>query len=148
MFYEKNDMADLTATKIKLRFRIKLLLAERDMSVADLYQVVKQQGFDISSSHFFRQMTPYPNAIRPELLVAICKAIGCDVSEMFDLVEVTSELDSQQKPKVVMAKTTKPKKITEATTLEIDNAKHKALDKRKSTLLGPKIAVLGLKKDQ
>jgi hypothetical protein len=51
-------MTDTTTTETKLRFRIKLLLAERDMTVANLYQLVKQQGFDISSSHFFRQMTP------------------------------------------------------------------------------------------
>ena len=88
-------MTNPDTTQTKLRFRIKLLLAERDMTVANLYQLVKQQGFDISSSHFFRQMTPYPNAVRPDLL-----------------------------------------------------AKRKAEDKRKSALLGPKVAVLGLKKDQ
>ena len=142
-------MTDTTTTETKLRFRIKLLLAERDMTVANLYQQVKQQGFDISSSHFFRQMTPYPNAIRPDLLVAICKALGCDGSELFDLVEVASEPEPQQKPKVVTPKVANPKKATEATsTQEIEAAKRKAQDKRKSALLGPKVAVLGFKKDQ
>jgi DNA-binding Xre family transcriptional regulator len=142
-------MTDTTTTETKLRFRIKLLLAERDMTVANLYHLVKQQGFDISSSHFFRQMTPYPNAIRPELLVAICKALGCEASELFDLVEVASEPEPQQKPKVVTPKAAKPKKATEATVAqEIEAAKRKAEDKRKSALLGPKVAVLGLKKDQ
>ncbi len=142
-------MIDSTTTETKLRFRIKLLLAERDMTVANLYQLVKQQGFDISSSHFFRQMTPYPNAIRPELLVAICKALGCAASELFDLVEVAIESELQQKPKVVTPKPAKPKKATEASAAqEIDTATRKAADKRKSALLGPKVAVLGFKKDQ
>ncbi len=142
-------MTDPETTQTKLRFRIKLLLAERDMTVANLYQLVKQQGFDISSSHFFRQMTPYPNAVRPDLLVAICKALGCEGSELFDLVEVTPEPEPQQKPKVVTPKAAAPKKSTEATVAkEIDAAKRKAEDKRKSALLGPKVAVLGLKKDQ
>lgn len=142
-------MTDATTTETKLRFRIKLLLAERDMTVAKLYQLVKQQGFDISSSHFFRQMTPYPNAIRPELLVAICKALECEASELFDLVEVTSEPEPLQKPKVVTPKVAKPKKATETSNAqEIDAAKRKAEDKRKSALLGPKVAVLGLKKEQ
>ncbi|MDD2934025.1 MAG: helix-turn-helix transcriptional regulator [Methylotenera sp.] len=141
-------MNDTDITQTKLRFRIKLLLAERDMTVANLYQLVKQQGFDISSSHFFRQMTPYPNAVRPDLLVAICKAIGCEGSELFDLVEVTPELEPQQKPKVVTPKASTPKKSTEVTVAqEIDAAKRKAEDKRKSALLGPKVAVLGLKKN-
>ena len=142
-------MTDPETTQTKLRFRIKLLLAERDMTVANLYQLVKQQGFDISSSHFFRQMTPYPNAVRPDLLVAICKALGCEGSELFDLVEVTTEPEPQQKPKVVTPQAAAPKKSTEATVAkEIDAAKRKAEDKRKSALLGPKVAVLGLKKDQ
>lgn len=141
-------MNDTDITQTKLRFRIKLLLAERDMTVANLYQLVKQQGFDISSSHFFRQMTRYPNAVRPDLLVAICKAIGCEGSELFDLVEVTPELEPQQKPKVVTPKASTPKKSTEVTVAqEIDAAKRKAEDKRKSALLGPKVAVLGLKKN-
>ena len=88
-------MTESSTNQTKLRFRIKLLLAERDMTVANLYILVKQQGFDISSSHFFRQMTPYPNAIRPELLVAICKALGCEASELFDLVEVAPEPEPQ-----------------------------------------------------
>ena len=142
-------MTETMTSETKLRFRIKLLLAERDMTVANLYQHVKQQGFNISSSHFFRQMTPYPNAIRPELLVAICKALGCEASELFDLVEVASEPEPQQKPKVVTPKAAKPKKASETTDAqEIDAAKRKAEDKRKSALLGPKVAVLGLKKDQ
>ncbi len=142
-------MTESTTNQTKLRFRIKLLLAERDMTVANLYILVKQQGFDISSSHFFRQMTPYPNAIRPELLVAICKALGCEASELFDLVEVAPEPEPQRKPTVVTPKAIKPKKSTEATmSQEIDAAKRKAEDKRKSALLGPKVAVLGLKKDQ
>lgn len=142
-------MTDPTTTQTRLRFRIKLLLAERDMTVANLYQLVKQQGFDISSSHFFRQMTPYPNAVRPDLLVAICKALSCEGSELFDLVEVAPEPEAQQKPKVVAPKAAAPKKSTEATVAkEIDAAKRKAEDKRKSALLGPKVAVLGLKKDQ
>ncbi len=142
-------MTELSTNQTKLRFRIKLLLAERDMTVANLYTLVKQQGFDISSSHFFRQMTPYPNAIRPELLVAICKALGCEASELFDLVEVAPEPKQQQKPKVVTPKAANPKKSTDATVAqEIDAAKRKAEDKRKSALLGPKVAVLGLKKDQ
>ena len=142
-------MTNPDTTQTKLRFRIKLLLAERDMTVANLYQLVKQQGFDISSSHFFRQMTPYPNAVRPDLLVAICKALGCEGSELFDLVEVAPEPEPQQKPKVISPKAATPKESTEATVAqEIDAAKRKAEDKRKSALLGPKVAVLGLKKDQ
>lgn len=142
-------MTDPATTQTRLRFRIKLLLAERDMTVANLYQLVKQQGFDISSSHFFRQMTPYPNAVRPDLLVAICKALGCEGSELFDLVEISPEPVLQQKPKVVTPKAATPKKSTEATVaMEIDAAKRKAEDKRKLALLGPKVTVLGLKKDQ
>jgi len=141
-------MSETNTTQTKFRFRIKLLLAERDMTVANLYQLVKQQGFDISSSHFFRQMTSYPNAIRPELLVAICKALGCEASELFDLVEVDVEPQAQHQPKVVTPKAAKPKKATEATIAqEIDAAKHKAEEKRKSALIGPKVAVLGLKKE-
>ncbi len=142
-------MTDSMATETKLRFRIKLLLAERDMTVANLYQLVKQQGFDISSSHFFRQMTPYPNAVRPELLVAICKALGCGASELFDLVEIASEPERQRKPQIVSPKAATPKKTTDITVAqEIDAAKRNAKDKRRSALLGPKVAVLGLKKDQ
>jgi DNA-binding Xre family transcriptional regulator len=140
-------MTSIATNETKLRFRIRLLLAERDMTVANLYQLVKQQGFDISSSHFFRQMTPYPNAIRPELLVAVCKALGCEASELFDLVDVVSESEPKQKPRVVTPKATKPKEITDTTTdQEVEAAKRKAEDKRKSALLGPKVAVLGLKK--
>ena len=46
------------------------------MTVANLYQLVKQQGFDISSH--LSANDAYPNAIRPELLVAICKALRCE----------------------------------------------------------------------
>ena len=140
-------MIPIATNETKLRFRIRLLLAERDMTVANLYQLVKQQGFDISSSHFFRQMTPYPNAIRPELLVAVCKALGCEASELFDLVDVVSESEPKQKPRVVTPKATKPKEVTDTTAdQEVEAAKRKAEDKRKSALLGPKVAVLGLKK--
>lgn len=142
-------MTDPYTTQTKLRFRIKLLLAERDMTVANLYQLVRQQGFDISSSHFFRQMTPYPNAIRPDLLVEICKALGCEGSELFDLVEITPEPNAKQKPKVVTPKTIVPRKSTETTDAnEIDAAKRNAEEKRKSALLGPKVAVLGLKRNK
>jgi len=134
----------------KLRFRIKLLLAERDMTVADLYKRVKQLGFDISSSHFFRQMQPYPNALRPELLVVICKALNCEASELFDLVEVSPQaVDKNAKPKVGSAKSAAPKATNAASeAVEIDAVKRKAEDKRKAALLGPKVAVLGLKKDR
>lgn len=136
--------------QIKLRFRIKLLLAERDMTVADLYQRVKQLGFDISSSHFFRQMQPYPNALRPELLVVICSALNCEASELFDLVEVTPQAaERKAKPKLASAKNVAPKVTNDVLAAsEIDTAKRRAEDKRKAALLGPKVAVLGLKKDR
>ncbi len=143
-------MSDSNTTETKLRFRIKMLLAERDMTVAELYQRVKQQGFDISSSHFFRQMQPYPNAVRPELLVSICKALGCEASELFDLVEVSTEIEVRKtKPKPVSAKVPKAKPTTaESESDEIAAAKSKAEDKRKAALLGPKVAVLGITKDR
>jgi DNA-binding Xre family transcriptional regulator len=123
-----------------------LLLAERDMTVAELYQMVKWQGFNISSSHFFRQMTPYPNAVRPDLLVEICKALGCQPAELFDLVEVSEESNPREKPKVVTPKLDKPKKTTEATVAqEIDDAKRRSAEKRKIALLAPRVTVLGLK---
>jgi DNA-binding Xre family transcriptional regulator len=141
-------MTNPKPTQTKLRFRIKMLLAERDMTVADLYQRVKQQGFDISSSHFFRQMQPYPNAVRPDLLVTICRALGCEASELFDLVEVTTEAEEKKsKPKAVSAMPTAPKPTdARMESDEISAAKRKAEEKRKVALLGPKVAVLGIKK--
>lgn len=143
-------MSDSSHTQTKLRFRIKMLLAERDMTVAELYQRVKQQGFDISSSHFFRQMQSYPNAVRPELLVSICKVLNCEASELFDLVEVSPDgEDRKAKPKSVPSKAGKPKPTNaQSESEEITAAKHKAKDKRRAALLGPKVAVLGLKKDR
>lgn len=135
-------MGNEKATEVRLRFRINMLLAERDMTVKQLYDSVKQMGCDVSSSHFYRQMKPYYSPMRMDLLAYVVQALKAQPSELFDLVEVEHDDDSES-PKMVNKAQVQPEPIKEAT--ESDKAKKArktAKQKRDLAMLGTKIAVL------
>lgn len=133
-------------TEVRLRFRINMLLAERDMTLKELYDKVKALGAEISSAHFYRQMKPYYSPLRLDLLTYVVRALGADPSELFDLVEVEAE-EKNQSPKAKSKAAVKAEKINEAD--ESDKAKKarkKAKENRDLALLGTKITVMPTKK--
>ncbi|HKY22561.1 MAG TPA: helix-turn-helix transcriptional regulator [Vicinamibacterales bacterium] len=139
-------MSNPSNTEVKLRFRIKMLLAERDMTVAQLFERVKSMGLDVSSSHFYRQMKPYADPVRLDLLTAVVKALKVPPSDLFDLVEVAETADGSE-PMVVPATAAVPKPIDEAEESEkVRKARKTAKVKRELALLGSKISVLPTKK--
>lgn len=139
-------MSNPSNTEVKLRFRIKMLLAERDMTVAQLFEKVKSMGVDVSSSHFYRQMKPYADPVRLDLLTAVVKALKVSPSDLFDLVEVAETADGAE-PTVVPAAAPVPKPIDEKEESEkVRNARKTAKVKRELALLGSKISVLPTKK--
>ena len=139
-------MSAPSTTEAKLRFRIKMLLAERDMTVAQLFEMIKAMGLDVSSSHFYRQMKPYADPLRMDLLTAVVKVLRVPPSDLFDLVEVEGKTDGSE-PKVVPAPAAVPKPIDEAEESEkVRKARKTAKMKRELALLGSKISVLPTKK--
>jgi len=127
-------------TEVRLRFRINLLLAERDMSLKQLYERVKELGSDISSSHFYRQMKPYHSPIRLELLTLVVLALKVQPSELFDLVEVDVDEDNQE-PRMVAPNVT-PERVDENVESEkVKKARATSKKKRHLAMLGTKITV-------
>lgn len=127
-------------TEVKLRFRINMLLAERDMTVKQLYDRIKEMGSDVSSSHFYRQMKPYYSPMRMDLLAYVVQALNADPSELFDLVEVN--VDSEAPQRVTKQETT-PEPIQEQVESEkVKKARKTAKQKRDLAMLGTKISVL------
>lgn len=126
--------------EVRLRFRINMLLAERDMTVKQLYDRVKQLGSDISSSHFYRQMKPYYSPMKMDILGYVVQALKADPSELFDLVEVEADSITPQK---VNTSEIRPESIQEQVETEkIKEARKTAKQKRDLALLGTKISVL------
>ncbi len=131
-----------TNTEVRLRFRINMLLAERDMTVKQLYDRVKQMGCDVSSSHFYRQMKPYYSPMRMDLLAYVVRALKADPAELFDLVEVEVD-DETDTAQLVNKAELKPEPIQEsAETEKVKKARKTAKQKRDLAMLGTKIAVL------
>lgn len=127
-------------TEVRLRFRINMLLAERDMTVKQLYDRVKQLGSDISSSHFYRQMKPYYSPMKMDVLAYVVQALKADPSELFDLVEVEADSVTPQK---ISKQETKPEPIQEQVETEkVKKARKTAQQKRDLAMLGTKISVL------
>lgn len=127
-------------TEVRLRFRINLLLAERDMSLKQLYERVKQLGSNISSSHFYRQMKPYHSPIRLDLLTLVVLALKVQPSELFDLVEVDVDEDNQE-PRMVAPNVT-PERVDENVESEkVKKARETSKKKRHLAMLGTKITV-------
>jgi len=106
-------MSTPTKAEVKLRFRIKMLLAERDMTIAQLFEKVKAMGLEVSSSHFYRQMKPYADPMRMDLLTAVVRALKVPPSELFDLVEVEQTADDTE-PQMISAAAITPQLIDEA----------------------------------
>lgn len=139
-------MSTPTKAEVKLRFRIKMLLAERDMTIAQLYEKVKVLGLDVSSSHFYRQMKPYADPMRMDLLTAVVIALKVQPSDLFDLVEVEDTADGAE-PQMIPAVAVAPKLVNEAEESDkVRRARKTAKVKRELSLLGSKISVLPNKK--
>lgn len=139
-------MSEPTKTEVKLRFRIKMMLAERDMTVAQLFEKVKALGLDVSSSHFYRQMKPYADPMRMDLLTAVVRVLKAQPAELFDLVEVEEKPDGAE-PQMVATAPVAPKPVDETEESEkVRKARKTAKEKRHLALLGTKIAVLPKKK--
>lgn len=137
----ESTMEQAKQTETRLRFRINMLLAERDMTIKQLYDKVRQMGCDVSSSHFYRQMKPYYSPMRMDLLTYVVRALNAKPSELFDLVEVEVG-DGFSGPARVLDAGESPKRIDEKS--ESDKAKKAratAKQKRNLALLGTKIAV-------
>lgn len=133
-------------TEVRLRFRINMLLAERDMSLKQLYERVKQLGSDISSSHFYRQMKPYHSPMRMDLLTLVVRALKVQPSELFDLVEVEVDEDRRE-PQAVAKADVVPGRVDDALESEqARKAREAAKKKRVLTMLGTKIKVDPAKK--
>ena len=138
-------MNESKKTEVRLRFRINMLLAERDMSLKQLYDRVKQLGSDISSSHFYRQMKPYHSPIRLELLTLVVLALKVQPSELFDLVAV--EVDEETQTPQAVAAPLAPERIDENVESEkARKARETSKKKRHLAMLGAKISVLPDKK--
>lgn len=134
-------------TEVKLRFRIKMLLAERDMTVSQLFEKVRQLGVEVSSSHFYRQMRPYADPMRMDLLTAVVRVLNIPPSELFDLVEV-SVSDDASEPQIISKNTVQPKPVEEKVESEkVKRARKTAKQKRDLAMLGTKISVLPDKED-
>ncbi len=133
-------------TEVRLRFRINMLLAERDMTVKQLYDKVKELGADISSAHFYRQMKPYYSPIRLDLLTFVVRALGTSPTELFDLVEI--ELDGQTHTSKLRGKAEDmPEQINEKDESEkVKKARKTAKQQRDLAMLGSKISVMPTKK--
>jgi len=129
-------------TEVRLRFRISMLLAERDMTLKQLYDKVKQLGCNISSAHFYRQMKPYYSPLRIDILTYVVRALNAKASELFDLVEVEVN-DESSAPQVVNKTEETAKPIEEKIETEkVKKARKTAKQKRDLAMLGAKISVL------
>ena len=82
--------SDMNGGEKRLRFRIRMLLAERDMSKKDLHERIQELGVRISTSHFYRYMKPYHSPLRMDVLTAIAIALNVQPSELFDLVDTAN----------------------------------------------------------
>jgi hypothetical protein len=129
-------------TEIRLRFRINMLLAERDMSIKQLYDRVKALGSDISSSHFYRQMKPYHSPMRMDLLTYVVRALEADPAELFDLVEVAVDEGSEAHKLVGKAAVSAEQIDVKAESEKVKKARKTARQKRELAMLGTKISVL------
>lgn len=129
-------------TEPRLRFRINMLLAERDMTLKQLFDRVKALGSTISSSHFYRQMKPYHSPIRLDLLSLVVRALKVDPAELFELVEVEVDGDTNQR-KVVEGPEQKGKPSDEKGESEkASAARASSKKKRDLAMLGAKITVV------
>ena len=129
-------------TEVRLRFRINMLLAERDMTLKDLYDRVKKLGSNISSSHFYRQMKPYHSPMRMDLMTMVVQALKVQPSELFDLVEVEVD-DKDDDRKMIHKAEIAPEPIEEKEESEkVKKARKTAKQKRELAMLGTKISVL------
>lgn len=129
-------------TEPRLRFRINMLLAERDMTLKQLFDRVKALGSTISSSHFYRQMKPYHSPIRLDLLTLVVRALKADPSELFELVDVEIDEDTNQR-KVVEGAELGGKPADESGESEKARAARMSTKKKRDlAMLGAKISVI------
>lgn len=134
--------AEPRRTEPRLRFRINMLLAERDMTLKQLFDRVRALGSTISSSHFYRQMKPYHSPIRLDLLTLVVRALKADPSELFELVEVELDEDANR-PNAVEGSEPKGKSSDDqAESEKAKAARLSAKKKRDLAMLGAKISVL------
>ncbi len=127
-------------TEPRLRFRINMLLAERDMTLKELFDRIKALGSTISSTHFYRQMKPYHSPIRLDLLALVVRALNVDPAQLFELVE--GEASQIQPPPSEGSGLPKPGHPEPDESEKVKAARASARIKRDLALLGGKISVL------
>ncbi len=129
-------------TEPRLRFRINMLLAERDMTLKELYDRVKALGSPISSSHFYRQMKPYYSPVRLDLLTLVMRALKATPAELFELVEV--EVDEDETPRHAVVGTEPKATLVDETdaTEKAKAAQASARMKRHMAMLGTRISLV------
>ena len=133
---------EIKHTEPRLRFRINMLLAERDMSLKQLYDRVKALGCTISSSHFYRQMKPYHSPIRLDLLTLVVRALKAEPSELFELVEVEVDAGTNQRKTVEGSDPESKSSDENGESEKAKTARTSAKKKRDLAMLGAKISVL------
>lgn len=114
----------------RVKFRIEVLMAEKEISIKHLYERVAALGCDVSSSHFYRQMKPYYSPIRTDVLAYVAAALDLKASELFEFVDLkpgSSKKDLNDREVMV---------DEEADQQELTNARSKARDDLASKVLG------------
>lgn len=134
--------AETKKTEPRLRFRINMLLAERDMTLKQLYDKVRALGSTLSSSHFYRQMKPYASPIRLELLALVARALKAEPSELFEFVEAEVDEDANQLEATEGAAPRKKPSDEQGESERAKAARVSAKKKRAHAMLGAKITVV------
>lgn len=127
--------------KGRLRFRIRVMMAERDiLKATQLAELLNGVGYKISSSHLTRYLTSSPPALSLEFLSALCAALRCDWKQLFEWIDdggveaetpSPSDADAQAKPS--------PPASTRA---EAEHVRETKKQERRLKLIGPQVGAL------
>ena len=118
----------------QLEFRLAVVMAERKIrTVTELTRRLKEQGLEVSSSHMTRFMRDNPPSLTLPFLTALCNALACQPSDLFQWIAVPGGVTSSAAANPQAAKETPPPKGQgEGSVASLDK-------KREESVAGPRI---------
>lgn len=70
-------------------WNLRSLMAQRGMySTTDLDPLLRERGINLSSTQVYRLVTGKPERLNLAILVAVCDALGCEMSDLITSVVV------------------------------------------------------------
>lgn len=127
--------------KGRLRFRIRVMMAERDiLKATQLAELLNEVGYKISSSHLTRYLTSSPPALSLEFLSALCSALRCDWKQLFEWIDDGGADVEAPAPSDAKVQVKHP--VPASTQAEAEQVRETKKQERRLKLIGPQVGAL------